>query len=151
MNETDQNNDIQPIDESVGQIDPSVLNTPAKEPEKSEIKVPTEKSTETFFEINKPQTRQPKDGLILDLDGKQTPVGEPEGDLDTRFESIQDLLGESFEEEGTEISPNAFLLIGAILIGLIVFIVFNLKKSEHIFKLEKEVENLKKGKITGLK
>ena len=133
--------DYTELQENIDKIDPGVLNTPAKEPKRVDQLIPNIRP-DTFFHFNKPGKLEPQQDVVLDLGGTKTQLDTKGEELGTSTRYLEKVFGDDLGDTN-EINTNAifsgFLVFG----GLFFFILFNVKKSEQIMKLEKELEKIK--------
>ncbi len=135
--------------ENVKKIDEAVLNTPAEEPKKIQTP-PEDNAVKTYFDINKPQQFSPQGDVVLNLDGKQVQVKDDQAALDTKSEMLQQVYGTTEPSIGNiENKAGPYIMFVLIIIGLIIFIMLSLKRSEYILNLEKEIKKIKDNRFGG--
>lgn len=132
--------DYSQLQQNVDQIDPKVLNTPAKEPKKMNDLLKDQRD-DAFVQFNQPGNLQPKQDVVLDLGGKPTQLNTQSDTLGTSTNYLKKVFGEDINNGGG-LNPN-FIIIGILIfIGLFFFILFNIKKSDQISRLESELKKL---------
>ena len=141
------------IEEDIPEIQNKVLKDDIqKQNKKLEDKLPdSSRKMETDFEVNKLRTEDPNSEIILDLQGEKARVGDDENsELDTEYRSIQEIVFGENTNSNSPVDPSVFLIIVAVVVGMIVLVAFNIKRSDHFNKLEKDIDDIKKGKISRL-
>ena len=144
----DQNQeDFSGLEKNAPPIGDDVLNTPAKQPKLSPTEIPTDQATETYFKLNSPKGSNPDSDVVLDLDGKSSAIKATDEELKTQSSLLQQVLGEDYAATDDANPNGAIVIMGIIFLFLVLFIVFTLKQSDYMRKLEGEVEKLRNDKI----
>lgn len=131
-------------------IDDAILNTSPKEPTDVRKQFPSSREIQTFVNLNKGKIAQPNKEIILDLNGEETVVEKNENSITQEAPNLTDVLGDSDGTQPALLSPAILLMISWFIFTIFVVIVIAQKSSSHIQNLEKELDNVKKGKISSL-
>jgi hypothetical protein len=140
-NQQQNQEDYTELQENLDEIDPGVLNTPAREPKRIDKLMPNVRP-DTFFHFNKPGKVEPQQDVVLDLGGSKKQLNTQGEELGASTKYLEDVFGDDLGG-AKEINTNAIFIGFLVFVGLFFFILFNIKKAEQITKLEKELERMK--------
>jgi len=128
--------------ENVESIDERVLNTPAEERKTTIPKIDEGQQLETFMRFNRTPQVETEGGIILDLAGEKTEIEEEDFTAETNTKLLRKITGEQLTTDEL-VNPGAFLIIIMVTLGLFGFLFVNLRRSEEITNLQREIDKLK--------
>jgi len=133
--------------ENVSEIDERVLNTPAVEKKITIPEIDDSQQIETFMRFNRTPQVQTEGGIVLDLAGEKAEIKEEDFSAETSTKLLRSITGGGLEADEF-VNPGAFLIIIIVAAALFGFLLMNFKRSEEITKMQKEINKLKKFRIS---